>query len=76
MSVKKLNENVLLQNGLILDPYNDKEFYGDVLIENGKISQIGNVSFNKKVERIDCSGKVITHDFVMYMFILENREER
>ena len=63
MSLKKLNKNVLLENGLILDPFNNKEFPGDVLIENGKIAQIGKVSFKEKVERIDCSGKIITHGF-------------
>jgi dihydroorotase len=63
MSLKKLNENVLLENGLILDPFNDKEFLGDVLIENGKISQIGKVSFKEKAEKIDCTGKIITHGF-------------
>ncbi len=63
MSLKKLNKNVLLENGLIIDPYNSKEFLGDVLIESGKISQIGKVSLKEKVERINCSGKVITHGF-------------
>ena len=63
MSLKKLNKNVLLENGLIIDPYNSKEFLGDVLIESGKISQIGKVSLNEKAERINCSGKIITHGF-------------
>jgi len=63
MSLEKLKKNVLLENGQILDPFNNKEFLGDILIEDGKISQIGKVSFNKKVQRIDCSGKIITHGF-------------
>ena len=63
MSLKKLNKIVLLENGLIIDPYNSKEFLGDVLIESGKISQIGKVSLKEKAERINCTGKIITHGF-------------
>ncbi len=63
MSLKKLGENVLLENGLIIDPFNEREFFGSILIKNGKINQIGKVLNNEKVQKIDCSGKIITHGF-------------
>ena len=63
MSLKKLGKNVLLENGLIIDPFNGKEFLGSLLIKNGKINQIGKVSNNENVQKIDCSGKIITHGF-------------
>ena len=63
MSLKKLGKNVLLENGLIIDPFNEREFSGSILIKNGKINQIGKVLNNEKVQKIDCSGKIITHGF-------------
>ena len=63
MSLQKLNSRVALQNGSLLDPYNGEIYSGDILIEDGKISQIGKISFEGKVEKIDCSGKVVTHGF-------------
>ena len=44
MSLQKLNSRVALQNGSLLDPYNGEIYSGDILIEDGKISQIGRKS--------------------------------
>ena len=63
MLLQKLNSRVALQNGSLLDPYNGEIYSGDILIEGGKISQIGKISFEGEVEKIDCSGKIITHGF-------------
>ena len=63
MSVQKLSSRVALQNGTLLDPFSGETFYGDILIENGKIAQIGKILFDGEIEKIDCSGKVITHGF-------------
>ena len=63
MSIKKLNSKVALQNGSLLDPCSGKIYFGDILIENGKIAQIGKILFDGEIEKIDCSGKVITHGF-------------
>jgi dihydroorotase len=63
MSVQKLNSRVVLQNGTLLDPLSGETFSGDILIENGKIAQIGKILFDGEIEKIDCSGKVITHGF-------------
>lgn len=63
MSIKKLNSRVALQNGSLLDPCSGKIYFGDILIEDGRISQIGKISFEGEVEKIDCTGKVVTHGF-------------
>ena len=37
----KSAKKVLLKSGRIIDPFLKKTFNGDILIENGKISKIG-----------------------------------
>ena len=63
MPAKKLKSRILLVNGTIIDPYTKKIFLGDILIEEGRISKIGKIISDSNIEKIDCSGKIITHGF-------------
>ena len=49
MSVQKLSSRVALQNGTLLDPFSGETFSGDILIENGKIAQIGKILFDGEI---------------------------
>ena len=63
MKFRKLQKDLVLKNGIIIDPHNRKTFDGDVWLKNGKIAAIGQMEAPKITETIDCSGKVITHGF-------------
>jgi len=63
MNIKKLSKHTILKNGLIIDPYNKKNFNGDIWIKDGKINKLGKFKFPKSSIVIDCSGKIITHGF-------------
>jgi len=64
MIESKNSKRVLLKNGLIIDPFNNKEFFSDILIRNGKIDSIKkSIKPEEDYEVIDCEGLVITHGF-------------
>ena len=44
MKISKLKKSVILKNGIVLDPFNETEKIKDILIENGKIKKIGQLS--------------------------------
>lgn len=48
--------NVLIQGATIVDPKNNKEGAGDVLIKDGKIAQIGSVQPDKDTEIVSGKG--------------------
>ena len=60
-NIKKIDSEIILRNGKIIDPKNKKSFFGDIFLKNGKISNSNMLSDKAKV--IDCSGKIITHGF-------------
>ncbi len=62
MNSKKLSKKTLLKGGTILDPVNEKLFKSDILIDNGKIVNVGKASA-KDANVIDCTGLNITHGF-------------
>ncbi len=59
---KLLSGKWALLGGKIYDPYKDKFFKGDLLLNNGKIDKIGDIK-NKNINSIDCSNKIITAGF-------------
>jgi dihydroorotase len=52
--------DLLLQNGHILDPANNRDETADLLIQSGKISRIDSNIAIENVETIDISGKLVT----------------
>ncbi len=59
-------ERVLLKNGLIVTMNGDNEIisHGSVLVENGKIAEIGRNISGKADKEIDCSKQVIFPGFI------------
>lgn len=50
----------LITNGRIIDPANKVDKIADILIENGKIAQIGKSLTKKNINKIDAKGKIVT----------------
>ncbi len=63
MKVSKQPKQLVLKNGTIVDPFNKKTFTGDVLIEDGKITGVGEVKASSSAVEINCDGKIVTHGF-------------
>ncbi len=63
MSLSKINESLLLANGEIYDPLNDKIISGSILIKNSRIEAVGQFDQPKNCKIIDCSGNYITTGF-------------
>ena len=60
-NIKKIEDELILRNGKIIDPFNKKSFYDDIYIKNGKITNAKSISGRPRI--IDCKGKIITHGF-------------
>ena len=58
------NKKVLLKGGKILDVTNDQFSDNDILIQNGKIIEIGTISQKNNFHIIDCKNKIITQSFI------------
>jgi dihydroorotase len=48
-----------LQNGRIIDPANGRDEIGDLLIVDGKVADSKTLPKGAKVDRIDCTGRII-----------------
>lgn len=53
-------KNLLFQGARLLDPGAGLDRHADILIENGKISRIGESLDAERIEKIDLTGKVVT----------------
>ena len=62
--LSKYKGKLILENGIIYDPYKNKKINGSILISDGLIIEIGNIKNDKKYEKIDCNGKLITASFI------------
>jgi len=56
--------SILIKNGRIIDPAQGIDEKGDILIENGKITQIGKVVTTKADSVIQAEGKIVSPGFV------------
>ncbi len=63
MNIKKLSNNVFLKEGTIYDPFKNTIIKGNILITNGKINGIGDITAPSAANIIDCSRLLITHGF-------------
>ncbi|MFC1479999.1 dihydroorotase [Candidatus Omnitrophota bacterium] len=68
---------ILIKNGRIIDPLQNIDKKGDVLIEKGKVVQVGGTIKAKDVETINAAGKIVAPGFVdMHAHLREpGREE-
>ncbi len=65
MNIEKINKDIILKNGRIIDPFSHKSFQGSVWVKNGCIAGVGDFKIPKSnnARVIDCSNKIITHGF-------------
>ncbi|WP_419912529.1 dihydroorotase [Hoeflea sp.] len=49
----------LLKNARIVDPSEERDEVGDLLVENGRIAAAGSVQSASNARQIDCSGKLV-----------------
>ncbi|XHR26966.1 MAG: dihydroorotase [Chthoniobacteraceae bacterium] len=54
-----MSSTTLLRNGRIIDPANQRDEVGNVLIIDGRIADPATVAFGENVEEIDCTGLII-----------------
>ena len=62
--INKLKEAVLLEGGIIYDPYKNKKIKGSLLIQDGLVKEVGNIARTKNVTRVNCKGKLISPGFI------------
>lgn len=65
MNLNRLKKDLILKNGIIVDPFNKNSFEGSLWIKNGRVAGIGDFEFPNKEDAkvIDCTNKIITHGF-------------
>jgi len=60
-----LSKSILIKGGRIIDPASDRDEVADLLIVDGKISEIGQInSKDQNVEVYDAKGFVVTPGFI------------
>jgi len=57
-------ERVLLENGLIVDGTGSPAYYGDLLINGGRIERLSAHRLDFRGRTIDCTGKVVAPGFI------------
>lgn len=55
---------ILLSGGTIIDGTGKKAWRGDVLIQNGIISEVGIIAPSSEMQVVDCSGLTVTPGFI------------
>ena len=60
-----MSKSILIKSGWIIDPASDRDEVADLLIVDGKISEIGQInSKDQNVEVYDAKGFVVTPGFI------------
>ena len=62
--INKSTQSILLKGGILFDPYKNKKKSASILIENGLIKEVGEISLSKKMKKVDCQGKIISPGFI------------
>jgi dihydroorotase len=55
---------ILVKNGRIIDPSQNMDTKGDLLVEKGKVSRIGGSINKKSAVEIDAQGRIVTPGFI------------
>ena len=58
------NSKIVLKNGNLFDVLSGKKAKVDLLIEKGKIIEIGKIGKIDSADTIDCKNKIITQSFI------------
>ena len=62
--INKLKQSLLLERGTIYDPYKNKQINGSILIQNGLVKEVGDITPPKNVTKVNCRGKLISPGFI------------
>ena len=62
--INKLKQAVLLEGGIIYDPYKNKKVKGSLLIQDGLVKEVGDIAPTKNVTKVNCRGKLISPGFI------------
>ena len=70
--------DLLIKNGRIIDPANNIDMTGDLLVQEGKVAAVGKVGKNKPDTIIDATGKIIAPGLIdMHVHLREpGREDK
>ena len=60
----KTDNSIILENGTIYDPYKNKKKVGSILIVNGRVKEVGEVTSSDNTRKIDCTRKLIVPGFI------------
>jgi dihydroorotase len=71
-------KNILLSGGRVIDPAQDLDEVGDLLIEEGRVKEIGRINPQADWEVTDCTGLVVAPGFIdMHVHLREpGREDK
>jgi dihydroorotase len=65
MQIKEIKGQILLKNATIIDPFKDKTYETDILIEKGKIKRIDkNIEAEQIKNIVDIKGQVVSPGFI------------
>ncbi len=72
------NEKLLIKNGRVIDPANNRDEIADILVENGKVSRVTKEIKNETGEIIDAKGKIVLPGLIdMHVHLREpGREDK
>lgn len=59
-----IEQSILIRGGRIIDPSNNIDFCGDLLIQNGKIAKVASEIKMNNVKIVDASGKIVAPGLV------------
>jgi len=62
--INKSTQSILLEGGTLFDPFQNKKRNTSILIENGLIKEVGEITLSKKMKKVDCKGKLISPGFI------------
>ena len=63
MEINKSTHDLIIRNGKIIDGSGKKPFFGDIAIDDGKITSIGKIE-NSGKEEFDAKGNLVTPGWV------------
>jgi N-acyl-D-aspartate/D-glutamate deacylase len=63
MEINKSTHDLIIRNGKIIDGSGNKPFYGDIAIDDGKITSVGKIESSGK-EELDAKGNLVTPGWV------------
>jgi N-acyl-D-aspartate/D-glutamate deacylase len=63
MEINKSTHDLIIRNGKIIDGSGNKPFYGDIAIDDGKITSVGKIESSGK-EELDARGNLVTPGWV------------